>query len=62
MRPVYVDLGLSNGSLTEVASPELKEGTALVVGELGSQPAGQPAAGGSPFTPQLFKKAANGNK
>jgi HlyD family secretion protein len=62
VRPVYVDLGLSDGSLTEVTSPELKEGTALVVGELGSQPAGQPAAGGSPFTPQLFKKAANGKQ
>jgi HlyD family secretion protein len=62
VRPVYVDLGLSDGSLTEVSSPELKEGTSLVVGELGSQPAGQPSPGGSPFTPQIFKKAANGNK
>jgi HlyD family secretion protein len=62
VRPIYVDLGLSDGSLTEVASPELKEGTSLVVGEMGNQPAGQPAPGGSPFTPQLFKKAANGKK
>jgi HlyD family secretion protein len=62
VRPVYVDLGLSDGSLTEVSSPELKEGTSLVVGELGSQPAGQPSPGGSPFTPQIFKKTANGKK
>ena len=62
MRPVYVDLGLSDGSLTEVASPELKEGTSLVVGEMESQSAGKPAPGGSPFTPQLFKKSANGKK
>jgi HlyD family secretion protein len=62
VRPVQVDLGLSDGSLTEVSSPELKEGTSVVVGELGSQPAGQPAPGGSPFTPQLFKKSANGKK
>jgi HlyD family secretion protein len=62
VRPVYVDLGLSDGSLMEVSSPELKEGTSLVVGEMGSQAAGQPAPGGSPFTPQLFKKAADGKK
>ena len=60
VRPVQVTLGLSDGSLTEVSSPELKVGTPLVVGEMDSQPAGQPASGGSPFTPQLFKKAAGG--
>jgi HlyD family secretion protein len=60
VRPVQVTLGLSDGSLTEVESPELKAGTRVVVGEMGSQPAGEPAPGGSPFTPQLFKKAANG--
>ena len=60
VRPIKVNLGLSDGSLTEVTSGELKEGTPLVVGELESQAAGQPAPGGSPFTPQLFKKAANG--
>jgi HlyD family secretion protein len=62
VRPVYVALGLSDGSLTEVSNAELKEGTSLVVGEQGSQPAGQPAPGGSPFTPQLFKKAVNDKK
>jgi HlyD family secretion protein len=62
VRPVYVDLGLSDGSLTEVSSPELKEGTSLVMGEMGNQAAGEPAPGGSPFTPQLFKKAADGKK
>ncbi|MGB6065013.1 MAG: efflux RND transporter periplasmic adaptor subunit [Desulfomonilaceae bacterium] len=59
VRPVYVTLGLSDGSLTEVSSPELKEGTPLVVGEMESQPAGQPAPGGSPFTPHLLRKSAN---
>ena len=59
MRPVQVTLGLSDGSLTEVSSPELKVGTPLVVGEMDSQPAGQPAPGGSPFTPQLLRKSAN---
>jgi HlyD family secretion protein len=59
VRPVYVTLGLSDGSSTEVESAELKEGTLLVVGEMSSQPAGQPASGSSPFTPQLLRKSAN---
>ena len=59
VRPVYVALGLSDGSLTEVESSELKEGTLVVVGEMESQPAGKPAPGGSPFTPQLLRKSAN---
>jgi HlyD family secretion protein len=62
VRPVQVTLALSDGSLTEVESTELKEGTPLVVGEMGSQPAGQPAPGGSPFTPQLFKKPSDDKK
>ena len=49
VRPVYVDLGLSDGSLTEVASPELKEGTALVVGEMENQPAGETVSGRQPL-------------
>jgi HlyD family secretion protein len=59
VRPVQVTLGLSDGSLTEVSSPELKAGTPLVVGERGSQPAGQPAPGASPFAPQILRKSAN---
>jgi HlyD family secretion protein len=62
VRPVQVTLGLSDGSLTEVSSPELKAGTLVVVGEKSSQANGAPAPGGSPFTPQIFKKPANGNK
>jgi HlyD family secretion protein len=59
VRPVQVTLGLSDGSLTEVSSPELKAGTLVVVGEMDSQPAGKPAPGGSPFTPQLLRKSKN---
>jgi HlyD family secretion protein len=59
VRPVQVTLGLSDGSLTEVSSPELKAGTFVVVGEMESQPAGQPAPGASPFAPQLLRKSAN---
>ena len=62
VRPVYVTLGLSDGSQMQVESSELKEGTLVVVGEMESQPAGKPAPGGSPFTPQLRRKAANAPK
>jgi HlyD family secretion protein len=59
VRPVEVSRGLSDGSLTEVAAAELQEGTPVVVGEA-EKSAGKPASGGSPFTPQLFRKPANG--
>jgi HlyD family secretion protein len=62
VRPVQVTLGMSDGSLTEVSSPDLKEGTLLVVGEMESQPAGKPAPGASPFAPQLLRKSANAPK
>jgi HlyD family secretion protein len=62
VRPVRVTLGLSDGSMTAVESPELKEGTLLVVGEVENHEAGKAGSGGSPFTPQLFRKAANGKK
>jgi hypothetical protein len=55
VRPVKVRLGLSDGTLTEVESTELKEGTQVVVGEMEKQQAGKPAPGGSPFTPQIFR-------
>ncbi len=57
VRPVRVRLGLSDGAVTEVESPELKEDTLAVVGELEGQQAanGKPAPGGSPFAPQLFR-------
>jgi HlyD family secretion protein len=59
VRPVYVALGLSDGSLMEVESAELKEGTLLVTGEIESQQGGKPAPGGSPFTPQILRRSAN---
>lgn len=55
VRPVNVRRGLSDGTLTEVESDKLKEGTPVVVGEMEKQAAGQPAPGSSPFTPQLFR-------
>lgn len=59
VRPVSVALGLSDGSSTEVASPDLPEGTRVVAGEAEKQ-AGKDASGGaSPFAPQLLRKSAN---
>ncbi|MFI5330106.1 MAG: efflux RND transporter periplasmic adaptor subunit [Desulfobaccales bacterium] len=62
VRPVYVTLGLNDGSLMEVESTELKEGTPLVVGEMEGQPAAKPAPGASPFAPQIMRKPANAPK
>jgi HlyD family secretion protein len=62
VRPIQVTRGLTDGNLTEVTSPELKEGTIVVVGEQENHEAGASGSGGSPFTPQLFRKAANGKK
>jgi HlyD family secretion protein len=59
VRPIKVKLGLSDGSLTEVASSKLKEGEPVVVGEAEKQ-ASEAGPGGSPFTPQFFRKSANG--
>lgn len=58
VRPVKVTRGLSDGSLTEVASADLPEGTPVVTGEA-EKSAGKSSSGGSPFTPQLFRRSAN---
>jgi HlyD family secretion protein len=58
VRPIMVQRGLSDGSLTEVASAELKEGIPVVVGEAEKE-AGKGEPGGSPFTPQLFRRSTN---
>jgi len=59
VRPVKVKRGLSDGALTEVAGGNLKEAELVVVGEADKQDGGG-RSGGSPFTPQLFRKPANG--
>ena len=53
--PIKVNLGLTDGTLTEVESAELKEGTQVVMGEMEKQQAGKPSSGASPFTPQIFR-------
>jgi HlyD family secretion protein len=56
--PVQVRAGLTDGTLTEVESGELKEGTQVVVSEAEKPENGKRASGGSPFTPQFFRKSA----
>ena len=53
VQPVRVNVGLTDGTLTEVEGPEVVEGMRVVVGELVPQASGGPAPGASPFTPQL---------
>jgi len=60
VKPVKVSLGLSDGSLTEVQNPELKEGMQVVVGEQSKEEAAASAA--SPFTPQLFRRSDSGQR
>ncbi len=53
VRPQSVSVGLTDGVITEISSPALKEGEELVIGE---QAAGTPAnanSNRSPFAPQL---------
>ncbi len=57
VRPIYVTRGLTDGSLTEVSSPELKEGMPVVVGEV-EKTAASTSSGGSPFTPRFFHRSA----
>lgn len=58
VRPVEVILGVTDGSLTEIQSPELKEGMQVV---LGGQPKEEgPASAASPFTPQIFRGSSPG--
>ena len=53
VRPVHVNVGLTDGTSTEVEGKDLREGTPVVVGEAGREPAAEPNAERSPFTPQI---------
>ena len=60
VKPIKVSLGLTDGSLTEVQNPELKEGLQVVVGEKSTEESAASAT--SPFTPQIFKRRDSGQK
>jgi HlyD family secretion protein len=56
VRPITVTTGLTDGTQTEVSSPELAESQRVIVGEVTADAAGAtagPAAGASPFLPQF---------
>jgi HlyD family secretion protein len=53
VKPVKVRPGLSDGAMTEILAGDLKEGTAVVVGEEHSTDAGSSDTS-NPFTPHLF--------
>jgi HlyD family secretion protein len=56
VRPIGVTTGLTDGTQTEVSSPELAEGRRVIVGEMTADAAGAtagPAGGASPFLPQF---------
>jgi HlyD family secretion protein len=54
VRPLQVRLGVTDGSLTEVESLELKEGMHVAVGDQPQETAARSSA--SPFTPQFFPR------
>ncbi len=56
VRAIAVQLGLSDGALTEVSGPDVREGMEVVVGGAvgGPQPDNAPA----PFAPRPFKRAS----
>ena len=62
VRPVQVTLGLSDGSLTEVESAELKEGTSLVVGGMESQPARATCVWRQPLYPATLQEGRQRQK
>jgi HlyD family secretion protein len=55
VRAIFVQVGLTDGSFTEVQGEGLQEGTLVVVGEQQQKEAGG-STSTSPFTPQLFQR------
>lgn len=53
VRPVSVETGMSDGTMTEVRNDGLQDGTAVVVGDEDEVSAGS-SSGISPFAPRLF--------
>lgn len=51
--PITVKAGLSDGTLTEISSDDLKEGDQIIVGELVASAAGAPAST-NPFAPPMM--------
>jgi HlyD family secretion protein len=59
VRPVNVQLGLTDGTMTEVQGADLKEELPIVVGEAQKTAGASTSPGGSPFVPQPLKKGSS---
>lgn len=57
-KPITVRTGLTDGSVTEVQGEGLTDGAEVIVSEAVTQARG--GAGGSPFTPQIFRGGGGG--
>jgi len=60
VRPVHVNVGLTDGTSTEVEGSDLSEGMRVAVGEATRETAGGPGTERSPFTPQLGRGPRQG--
>ncbi|MGA2317285.1 MAG: efflux RND transporter periplasmic adaptor subunit [Thermodesulfobacteriota bacterium] len=60
VRPVRVENGLTDGTLTEVEGKDLTEGLRVVVGEATGEAAVGPSTERSPFTPQMGRGPRQG--
>jgi HlyD family secretion protein len=60
VRPVQVNVGLTDGTSTEVEGADLSEGMRVVVGEATREVAGGPSTERSPFTPQIGRGPRQG--
>jgi HlyD family secretion protein len=54
VRPIYVNVGLTDGSFTEVTGKEVTEGMAVVIGESAKEDKASTAGARSPLMPQPF--------
>ena len=54
LKPIKIRAGMTDGTMTEVESPDLKEGLEVIVSEL--RQAAAPQGGASPFMPQMRRR------
>jgi HlyD family secretion protein len=59
VKPIHVRLGVTDGVNTEVQSDELKEGQAIVVGEIAPGAAASSDDAKNPFAPQFRRRRSS---
>ena len=60
VQPIRVRTGLTDGAMTEVSGPELKEGMDVVAGAQAPQMASAPESSTNPFIPQMRRSTPQG--